>query len=289
VQFTEISSLGASRSRKESGLLSTAVSLPWIRASGIPERQPRRSRDRALSIDSGLKDSSSPPNDLASGPVRVRSADRQGMHPTASIHSEGDDRRFTTEGLAGAWTPYGGGSRQCPGRNFAKQEIILGFALMLSMFEIGLTSTRKSGAVEPDMEYHGAGNPSAKREDTIQHQKADLPLIRDIWQKRSRILSHAQQAGTSIQGLEWRFVFEGQGCAVILKTLWVRLGWKEDFPCMRSYPASIPFCIGPPMTRVVEELARPLVYRINRRPVAAQSSLFIPYISPWIVGSKIGR
>jgi len=53
-----------------------------------------------------------------------------------------------------------------------------------------------------------AGNPSAKREDAIQHQKADLPLIRDIWQKRSRILSHAQQAGTSIQGLEWRFVLK---------------------------------------------------------------------------------
>ena len=69
---------------------------------------------------------------------------------------------FSMEGLAGAWLPYGGGSRQCPGKNFAKQEIILSFAMISTMFEIELLDEEKRGPVLPDMRYYGLGTFAPK-------------------------------------------------------------------------------------------------------------------------------
>lgn len=45
-------------------------------------------------------------------------------------------RKFTLNGLHGSWIPYGGGSRACPGRHFAKQEILMTVAMMLTAFDI---------------------------------------------------------------------------------------------------------------------------------------------------------
>lgn len=42
---------------------------------------------------------------------------------------------FSTKGLEGSWVPYGGGPRQCPGRHFAKRQILLTTALMVSLFD----------------------------------------------------------------------------------------------------------------------------------------------------------
>lgn len=58
------------------------------------------------------------------------------------------------EGLSGAWLPFGGGLRQCPGRTFAKREIILSFAVMASTFDLELL---EAGPVVPDMKYYGLG------------------------------------------------------------------------------------------------------------------------------------
>ncbi|KAI1342556.1 cytochrome P450 [Xylariaceae sp. FL0016] len=43
--------------------------------------------------------------------------------------------RFSTKNLEGSWIPYGGGPRQCPGRHFAKRQILLTTALMISLFD----------------------------------------------------------------------------------------------------------------------------------------------------------
>ncbi|GAT24798.1 hypothetical protein RIB2604_01806290 [Aspergillus luchuensis] len=42
---------------------------------------------------------------------------------------------FSTEMAKGAWMPYGGGFHICPGRYFAKTMIILGVALMTTMYD----------------------------------------------------------------------------------------------------------------------------------------------------------
>ncbi|GAP92700.1 putative NACHT and Ankyrin domain protein [Rosellinia necatrix] len=42
---------------------------------------------------------------------------------------------FSTREVEGSWIPYGGGPRQCPGRHFAKRQILLTIALMVSLFD----------------------------------------------------------------------------------------------------------------------------------------------------------
>lgn len=43
---------------------------------------------------------------------------------------------FSLSGMSGSWIPYGGGPRACPGRHFAKREIMSTCALMASMFDV---------------------------------------------------------------------------------------------------------------------------------------------------------
>ena len=97
------------------------------------------------------------PNDPNSGPVRPQASKARAPADVSPSCLGHDYRRFTTEGLAGAWTPYGGGPRQCPGRNFAKQEIIVAFVLIFSTLEIELLDAKCKGPVEPNLKYYGLG------------------------------------------------------------------------------------------------------------------------------------
>ena len=67
--------------------------------------------------------------------------------------------KFSLHGLEGAWIPFGGGMRQCPGKQFAKQEIIISFAIMSSMFDIELLTDQDPGV---DSDYYGLGGMPPK-------------------------------------------------------------------------------------------------------------------------------
>ena len=45
---------------------------------------------------------------------------------------------FSMKDTEGSWIPYGGGPRQCPGRTFAKRQIMLTAALMVTLFDCEL-------------------------------------------------------------------------------------------------------------------------------------------------------
>lgn len=66
-------------------------------------------------------------------------------NPVASPH-------FSTEGLAGAWIPYGRGQNMCPGRHFAKQEVLVIFASILTSFDIHLIDDSP-----PKVDWRGFG------------------------------------------------------------------------------------------------------------------------------------
>ena len=88
------------------------------------------------------------PNDPASGPTR-----RVQNRESAKV-SEGNAPAFSLDGLGGSWIPYGGGFRACPGRHFAKREIIMTFAIMVTMFEIEVDGSQ---ALETDPRANGLG------------------------------------------------------------------------------------------------------------------------------------
>ncbi|PWY88391.1 hypothetical protein BO70DRAFT_377889 [Aspergillus heteromorphus CBS 117.55] len=74
------------------------------------------------------------PADAESGPARSRK-DRK--------RTAGSEPYFSLDGLAGSWIPYGGGKSFCPGRHFAKREILMTAAAVLGTFEIELLDTGK--------------------------------------------------------------------------------------------------------------------------------------------------
>ncbi|MCJ1432276.1 hypothetical protein MMC27_001632 [Xylographa pallens] len=90
------------------------------------------------------------PHDPNSGPSIKRSP---GTTPYATKRGA-DEPRFSTGGVAGSWIPYGGGQKMCPGRHFAKQEILLTFAMLCSAFDIKLSNESKT---RPDMKFYGLG------------------------------------------------------------------------------------------------------------------------------------
>ncbi|KAL2041652.1 hypothetical protein N7G274_005436 [Stereocaulon virgatum] len=97
------------------------------------------------------------PKDPTSGPLRFNASKPKFPAPDRSSHITGSEPHFTMDGLAGAWLPYGGGNRQCPGRNFAKYEIIRGFAIVLSMLDVELLDSDDVEPRKPDMKFYGLG------------------------------------------------------------------------------------------------------------------------------------
>ena len=97
------------------------------------------------------------PGNGASGPLKPSFRQQPAPRPEqADEKQEATSRQeeqgvFTTEGLAGAWIPFGGGHRMCPGRHFAKVEIIVTFAMICTMFDIELAE----GLPAPSMKEIG--------------------------------------------------------------------------------------------------------------------------------------
>ncbi|KAI0122342.1 cytochrome P450 [Daldinia grandis] len=62
---------------------------------------------------------------------------------------------FSTKEYEGSWIPYGGGPRQCPGRHFAKRQILLTTALIISLFDCEILEKGKT--IQEDLTLKGFG------------------------------------------------------------------------------------------------------------------------------------
>ncbi|KAI0867980.1 cytochrome P450 [Hypoxylon argillaceum] len=76
-------------------------------------------------------------------------------HGNKQLHSHVSPPIFSTKGLEGSWIPYGGGPRQCPGRHFAKRQILLTIALMVSLFDCDILGEGRD--VQEDFTLRGFG------------------------------------------------------------------------------------------------------------------------------------
>lgn len=52
--------------------------------------------------------------------------------------------KFSLAGTDGSWMPFGGGAHMCPGRRFAKLEIILSMALLVTLYDINILASPRS-------------------------------------------------------------------------------------------------------------------------------------------------
>ncbi|KAI1179675.1 cytochrome P450 [Nemania sp. FL0916] len=74
-------------------------------------------------------------------------------YTSESVH---DAPTYTTKGLEGSWIPYGGGPRQCPGRHFAKRQILFTISLMVNLFDCEILG--KGRDVQEDFTLNGYGS-----------------------------------------------------------------------------------------------------------------------------------
>ncbi|CAI7633730.1 unnamed protein product [Penicillium crustosum] len=84
--------------------------------------------------------------------------------PERFLVQKDKDAKFSLEGLAECWMPYGGGHRMCPGRHFAKNEIIGTLGLLLELFECELVDVQQAEQVRPDTRWAPYGTlPPTKK------------------------------------------------------------------------------------------------------------------------------
>lgn len=85
--------------------------------------------------------------------------------------------KFSTEGKSGKLFPYGGGTVMCPGRFFAKQEIMAGVALMVLNFDFEFIEYVKMDGTPSDREprvnpaYVGSGAAPPDRDMKVRIKK----------------------------------------------------------------------------------------------------------------------
>jgi cytochrome P450 len=84
-------------------------------------------------------------------------------YPSSSFYAERflnrdehGQEEFSVDGKQGRWLPYGMGEHMCPGRHFAKYEMMLVFAVVVDVFEIKLR-TPKGWKPDDDLKRYGFG------------------------------------------------------------------------------------------------------------------------------------
>jgi cytochrome P450 len=104
------------------------------------------------------------PNDPSSGPLK-KSIPSPSTTMVALQEKKKENKdtkpRFSLEGLSSSWLPYGGGVRLCPGRHFAKQEMISSAAIFLTAFDIQL-KVPEGFRPEVDQSYFAFGTMPPK-------------------------------------------------------------------------------------------------------------------------------
>ncbi|KAK0385681.1 hypothetical protein NLU13_6858 [Sarocladium strictum] len=104
------------------------------------------------------------PKNPSSGPTKAATAAAQQSAAGQGGNGSPSAPTFSLHGTEGSWVPYGGGSRMCPGRHFAKKELLLSTSMLLTAFDFELAP--REGWIRDDTNYFMFG---------VMHPKGPIP------------------------------------------------------------------------------------------------------------------
>ncbi|XXH01840.1 hypothetical protein Hte_008202 [Hypoxylon texense] len=81
---------------------------------------------------------------------------------------------FSLRGLSGRFMPYGGGQHLCPGRHYAKSQLIGTLAFFFSQYELELLQPTQSNKVQPDMRWFPSGSLPPNRRVPFRIKRAPI-------------------------------------------------------------------------------------------------------------------
>ena len=93
--------------------------------------------------------------DPHSGPTRPLRILNQSSVPRTDEHLKDNQPKFVVSGLADSYMPFGIGERTCPGRGFARREIIMLCAFIVYRYDIELMSEQRN--FETTAVFYGIG------------------------------------------------------------------------------------------------------------------------------------
>jgi cytochrome P450 len=96
------------------------------------------------------------PNVPGSGPLKRTKVERIRTSVPEIPERPKEKPIYSVDGLTGAWIPYGGGQTLCPGRHYAKQEMLMTFAILATAFDIEIKH-KKGVQTNANMRYFGLG------------------------------------------------------------------------------------------------------------------------------------
>lgn len=110
-------------------------------------------------------------NDPKSGPRKKITVENEKIkkNPRRTASST-KESTFINSGLANSYMPFGVGDRACPGRFFARREMIAFCALIVDRFEIDILSTEKEFKISPAFYGFGTQRPHNNIAFRIRHR-----------------------------------------------------------------------------------------------------------------------
>lgn len=114
--------------------------------------------------------------DPSSGPIRSEGSRNMSRMDASRKKTPEDDRnaKLVTDGMQAYWYPYGGGTKMCPGRFFAKQELMAGVAVFLRAYEVQLVDPAAAAKVGPNMAYFPFGTIPPKEKVAVRIRRRRL-------------------------------------------------------------------------------------------------------------------
>lgn len=102
--------------------------------------------------------------DTVAGESTTHRAHLSGEKGEEASPGDGPAPVFSLKGLENCWVPFGGGPTLCPGRTFAKNEMLASFAILSTKFDVELlvTSSQKMKEIKPDMSFLSIGTVPPK-------------------------------------------------------------------------------------------------------------------------------